>query len=62
VPVKPFPIRPELKAKQPASPPSKSNPKVDPLKGFNAQLDNRNVFPLISKKDFEIERTRPNGR
>ncbi len=63
VPVKPFPIRPELKAKQPASPPSKSNPKVDPLKGFNAQLDNRNITPLLSKRDIEIEmRNRPNGR
>ncbi len=63
VPVKPFPIRPELKAKQPASPPSKSNPKVDPLKGFNAQLDNRNITPLLSKRDIEIEmRNRPDGR
>jgi hypothetical protein len=63
VPVKPFPIRPELKAKQPASPPSKSNPKVDPLKGFNAQLDNRNITPLLSKRDIEIAmRNRPNGR
>ena len=63
VPVKPFPIRPELKAKQPASPPSKSNPKVDPLKGFNAQLDNRNITPLLSKRDIEIEmRIRPNAR
>ena len=63
VPVKPFPIRPELKAKQPASPPSKSNPEVDPLKGFNAQLDNRNITPLLSKRDIEIAmRNRPNGR
>ena len=63
VPVKPFPTRPELKAKQPASPPSKSNPKVDPLKGFNTQLDNRNITPLLSKRDIEIEmRKRPNGR
>ncbi len=63
VPIKPFLIRPELKAKQPASPPSKSNPKVDPLKGFNAQLDNRNITPLLSKRDIEIEmRNRPNGR
>ena len=63
VPVKPFPIRPELKAKQPASPPSKSNPKVDPLKGFNAQLDNRNITPLLSKRDIEIEmRKTPDGR
>jgi hypothetical protein len=63
VPVRPFPIRPELKAKQPASPPSKSNPEVDPLKGFNAQLDNRNITPLLSKRDIEIAmRNRPNGR
>ena len=63
VPLRPFPIRPELKAKQPASPPSKSNPKVDPLKGFNAQFDNRNITPLLSKRDIEIEmRNRPNGR
>ena len=63
VPIKPFLIRPELKAKQPASPPSKSNPKVDPLKGFNAQLDNRNITPLLSKRDIDIEmRNRPNGR
>ena len=63
VPVEPFPIRPELKAKQPASPPSKSNPKVDPLKGYIAKLDNRNITPLLSKKDIEIEmRNRPNGR
>ena len=63
VPVRPFPIRPELKAKQPASPPSKSNPKVDPLKGFNAQLDNRNITPLPSKRDIEIEmRKTPDGR
>ena len=67
VPVKPFPTRPELKSvKNSMSSKSQTtgtNPKVDPLKGYIAKLDNRNVFPLISKKDIEIEiRKRPNGR
>jgi hypothetical protein len=66
VPVKPFPTRPELKtAKNSMSSKSQTtgtNPKVDPLKGYIAKLDNRNVFPLISKKDIEIERKRPDGR
>ena len=67
VPVRPFPIRPELKtAKNSMSAKSQTTgtkPKVDPLKGYIAKLDNRNVFPLISKKDMEIEiRKRPNGR
>ena len=66
VPVRPFPIRPELKtAKNSMSSKSQTtgtNPKVDPLKGYIAKLDNRNVFPLISKKDIEIERKKPNGK
>ncbi len=66
VPVRPFPIRPELKSvKNSMSSKSQTtgtNPKVDPLKGYIAKLDNRNVFPLISKKDIEIDRTRPDGR
>ena len=66
VPVKPFPTRPELKsAKNSMSSKSQTtgtNPKVDPLKGYIAKLDNRNVFPLVSEKDSEIERKRPDGR
>ena len=66
VPVRPFPIRPELKtAKNSMSSKSQTtgtNSKVDPLKGYIAKLDNRNVFPLISKNDIEIERKRPDGR
>ena len=38
-----------------------TNSKVDPLKGYIAKLDNRNVFPLVSEKDIEIERKRPDG-
>ena len=60
MPVKPFPTRPELKtAKNSMSAKSQTtgtNPKVDPLKGYIAKLDNRNVFPLVSEKDIEIEK------
>ena len=48
--------------KQPISKVAAKDPKVDVTKGPNFKLDSMNVFPLISKKDIEIERTRPNGR
>ena len=35
-----------------------TNPKIDPLKGYNARLDNTNVFPVITDKEAEIERKR----
>ena len=48
--------------KQPISKVAAKDPKVDVTKGPNFKLDSMNVFPLISKKDIEIERKRPNGR
>lgn len=34
---------------------SGTNPKIDMLKGSNAQLDNRNVFPNLSDTEIEAE-------
>ena len=48
--------------KQPIRQVTKQDSKIDVMKGPNFKLDSMNVFPLISKKDIEIERKRPNGR
>ena len=60
MPVKPFiTSKPSL-----ASPRIKSvsqsqllgtNPKIDMLKGSNAQLDNHNIFPNVSGTEIEAE-------
>ena len=36
----------------------KTNPKIDPLKGYNARLDNTNVFPEFTDTEREIAKKR----
>lgn len=61
VPVKPFPkpkpLYPE-RTQVSQTQRLKTNPKIDPLKGYNARLDNTNVFPEITDAEKEIERKR----
>lgn len=58
VPVKPFPRPKPLYPKRTKVSPAQrmaTNPKIDPLMGFNARLDNLNIFPEVTDKDIEIE-------
>ena len=58
VPVKPFPRpKPLYPQKTKVSPAQRmaTIPKIDPLMGFNARLDNQNVFPEVTDKEVEIE-------
>ena len=54
---RPKPLYPERAKVSPAQRLA-TNPKIDPLKGFNARLDNTNVWPVITDKEAEIERKR----
>lgn len=58
VPIKPFPkpkplypVRTKISSAQRLA----TNPNIDPLNGFNARLDNHNLFPELSDKNFRLQ-------
>ena len=57
LPVKPFPrpkpLYPE-RTQVSQTQRMKTNPKIDPLKGYNARLDNTNVFPEFTDAEKKI--------